>query len=134
MFQFADLATYYRGGIERSIEELDVGDVIDVTDTLKIAIVEKGEEKLVVKYSGRTKEFQYDELPFSLAHSLAGMSIEPSDTRLAAKAAFQSIAPKASDAHREESIDWLRSIAGEVEGADPERVIEVIESMFELGQ
>ena len=46
--------------------------------------------------------------------------------------AYQAIAPKATDAHRQQSIDWLNEIDGEIKGADRSRLIAAIESVYPL--
>ena len=131
MYELADLATYYRGAIERAVAEINVGNDFAVTDTFRVIVVEKGEDLLVVRYSEKNRSFTFDEFPFSLAHRLATFSTKgDSTTTQAAKAAYQAIAPKATDAHRAEAVVWLREITGEVEGADPKRVADTIESLF----
>lgn len=131
LYELADLATYYRGAIERAVAELNVGNDFAVTDTFRVIIVEKGENLLVVRYNEKNRSFTFDEFPFSLAHRLATFST-PGDsaTTQAAKAAYQAIAPIATVAHREEAIVWLREITGEVQGADPKRVADTIKSLF----
>jgi hypothetical protein len=131
LYELADLATYYRGAIERAVAELNVGNDFAVTDTFRVIVVEKGEDLLVVRYSEKNRSFTFDEFPFSLAHRLATFST-PADspTTQAGKAAFQAIAPKATAAHRAEAVVWLREITGKVEGADPKRMADTIESLF----
>jgi hypothetical protein len=53
-----------------------------------------------------------------------------SPTTQAAQAVYQAIAPKATDAHRNEALKWLREISGEVEAADPKRLSQTIEALF----
>ncbi len=131
LYELADLATYYRGAIERAVAEINVGNDFAVTDGFRVIVVEKGEDLLVVRYSEKNRSFTFDEFPFSLAHRLATFSTKgDSATTQAAKAAYQAIAPKATDAHRAEAVTWLREITGEVEGADPKRVADTIESLF----
>jgi hypothetical protein len=131
LYELADLATYYRGAIERAVAELNVGNDFAVTDSFRVIVVEKGEDLLVVRYSEKNRSFTFDEFPFSLAHRLATFSTKgDSATTQASKAAYQAIAPKATDAHRAEAVTWLREITGEVEGADPKRMADTIESLF----
>ncbi len=130
LYELADLATYYRVGIEREVSELNTGDDFAVTDSFRVIVVEKGDDLLVVRYNERNRSFTFDEFPFSLTHKLGTFSMPDSPTTQAAKAVYQAIAPKATPAHREESIDWLRGIDGEVEGADVDRLIDTIEALF----
>ena len=131
LYELADLATYYYGAIERGILSRQAAETIKVTDALTIAIVEVGPDLLVIRYAGRNKTFKFDELPLTISHRMAEF-ILPTDkeTNLAAKACFQSLAPKSTSEYRKESIDWLVSIDGEVPGADPKKLAETIKQLF----
>ena len=131
LYELADLATYYREGIERAVKELQVGNDFAVTDALRVIVVETGDDLLTVRYNKKNRSFRFNEFPFSLAHRLATFQVPNSPTGQAAKAVFQAVAPKSTDAHRAEAIDWLKSIDGEVEGADPIRLAETIESIYQ---
>jgi hypothetical protein len=130
LYELAELATYYRGGIERAIDDLTVGSDFEVTDDFRVIIVEKGDDRLVVRYNARNRAFTFDELPFSLAHRLATFSMPASPATEAGKAAYQAIAPKATDEHRAEAVAWLRAIESEIDGTDPRRVADTIEGLF----
>jgi hypothetical protein len=130
LYDLADLATYYRGAIERAVADLNVGNDFAVTDDFRVIVVEKGEDLLVVRYDQKSRSFKFDEFPFSLAHKLATFSVPASPMSQAAKAAYQAIAPNATDAYRDEAIAWLRDLGGQVEGTDTERVAETIESLY----
>ena len=133
LYELVDLATYYRGGIEKAVGDLSVGNDFAVTDDFRVIVVEKGEDLLVVQYNKKNRSFTFNEFPFSLAHKLATFSIAASPTREAAKAVYQAIAPKATEDYRKESITQLRNIRGEVEGADPARLADTIERLFNEG-
>lgn len=131
LYELADLATFYRGAIERAVAGLNVGNDFAVTDTFRVIVVEKGEDLLVLRYSQKNKSFTFDEFPFALAHKLATFSLpDGAPTSQAAKAAYQAIAPIATAEHRQEAVTWLHEITGEVEGADPNRLAETIKSLF----
>lgn len=130
LYELADLATFYRGGIERAVAELKVGSDFEVKADFRVIIVETGEDLLVVRYSAKNRSFSFDEFPFSLAHKLASFQVPDSPAGAAAKAAYQAIAPLATDEHRVEAITWLREINEEVEGVHPKRVSEAIENLF----
>ncbi len=131
LYELADLASFYRGGIERGVASLKVGNDFQVTDSFRVIIVETGDDLLVVRYSAKNRSYKFDEFPFSLAHKLATFAM-PADatSSLAAKAAYQALAPKATQDHRQEAIDWLLSIDEEIEGADPKQVAETIKTLF----
>lgn len=131
LYELAELASYYRGGIERGVDSLVVGNDFAVTDSFRVIVVEKGDDKLVIRYNAKNRSYTFDEFPFSLANKLAAFAM-PMDAPAteAAKAAYQALAPKATDEHRKEAIDWLNEIDEEVEGADPKRVAKTIASLF----
>lgn len=128
--ELADLAVYYRGGIERAVADLKVGDDFEVVDDFRVIVVETGPDLLVVRFNAKNRSFTLDELPWSLAHKLATFSMPQSPSSQAAKAAYQSIAPKSNNADRQQALEWLDGIQGEVEGANPQRLSETIRSLF----
>jgi hypothetical protein len=130
LFELADLASYYRVGIEKSVAELKVGNDFELSDNLRVIVVETGEDRLVVRFDAKNRSFTLDELPWALAHKLATFSIPDSATTQAAKAVYQAIAPKSSDAHRQQALQWLEDIQGEVEGADASQLAETIRNLF----
>ena len=129
LYELADLATFYRDGIERAVAKLNAGDEVTVND-VPVIVVEKGDDLLVVRFLKKNYSYTFDKIPFGLAHQLATYELPASPTTQAAKAAYQAIAPKATDAHRAEAIAWLREITDEVEGANPKRMADTIESLF----
>jgi hypothetical protein len=130
LHELADLAVYYRGGIEKAVADLNIGDDFEVVDDFRVLIVETGPDLLVVRANAKNRSFTLDELPLSLAHKLATFSMPQSPSSQAAKAAYQSIAPMSTDAHRQEALEWLAEIQGEAEGANPQRLSKTIRSLF----
>jgi len=131
LFELTDLATYYREGIKNAVDELEVGNDFEVVNSLRVIVVETGKDLLVVRYNKKSRSLTFDEFPFSLAHKLATFQIPSGPTGEAAKAVYQAVAPKATDAHRDEAVRWLQAIEGEVEGADPQRLAQTIESVYQ---
>lgn len=135
LYELADLATHYRGGIERAVSELQAGHEIVINDSLFLQVVKKADDLLILRSSKEQKwSFSFDEFPFSLAHKLASFQVSESPTGLAAKAVYQAIAPKATEANREQSIRWLKAISDEIEGADRDRLVQAIQSIYPLEQ
>ncbi|MGV3485843.1 MAG: hypothetical protein ACO1RT_15605 [Planctomycetaceae bacterium] len=133
LLQLVDLAVYYRGGIEKSISTLQAGNELDLTNDLKVVIVEASSDKLVIRFNGRNKEYTFDALPLSLAHKLAVLSMPgDSPTTQAAKYAFQAVAPVTTAPYREAAIAELENIDGEVEGAEPARLVAAIRHVYNL--
>ena len=130
LYELADLASYYRGGIAKAVKDLEIGNDFAITDDFRVIVVEKGDDLLVVRYNERNRSWTFDEFPFSLAHKLASFAVPESPTREAAKAVYQAIAPKSSPEYRAESLRMLQGIRGEVEGADPQKLAETIQALF----
>lgn len=133
LYELADLASYYRGGIAKAVKDLEIGNDFAITDDFRVIVVEKGDDLLVVRYSERNRSWSFDEFPFSLAHKLASFAVPESPTREAAKAVYQAVAPKTSPEYRAESVRILEGIRGEVEGADPKRLAETVQALFNDG-
>lgn len=135
VYQYADLATYYRGGIRKALAELPANSEISITDTRKVLVNEADEDHLKINLGkgadGKPnyKNYHSDALPLVLAHELASYKIDVSSPEgQAAKAAFQAIASLATPGHREESVKILRGL-NQVEGADPKRLADFIEAL-----
>jgi hypothetical protein len=127
----ADLSTYYHGALTQSIETLASGIELDLTDDLKIVIVEVAPERLVIRFNGKNKEYPMQMLPLSLAHKLASMSVAGEEATIeAAKFAYQAVAPVTTPPFREEAIANLGKISGEVEGAEPAKLIAAIRHVY----
>jgi hypothetical protein len=134
LYEVADLATYYREGIERAVEELQVGNDFAITNALRVIVVETGDDLLTIRYNKRNRSFSFNEFPFSLAHKLASFQVPNNPTGQAAQAVYQAVAPKSTDAYREEAIERLAAIDGQVEGADPVRLAETIELIYQSAE
>ncbi len=74
--------------------ELEVGNDFEISNSLRVLVVETGDDLLTIRYNKKNRSFKFDEFPFSLAHKLAAFQIPDSPTGQAAKAVYQAIAPK----------------------------------------
>jgi len=131
LYQLADLATYYRGGLEKSLLSLKAGNEFDLTNDLKVVIVEVGTNKLMIRFNGKNKEYTLDSMPLRLAQKIAELSVPiDSPTAQAAKFAFQAIAPVTTPPYRDEAIAELEKITEEVEGAEPAKLVAAIRDIY----
>lgn len=130
LYELADLATYYRGGIEKAVQALNAGNDFEITDNFRVLVVEKGDNFITILFDRRTKTYSFDELPFSLAHKLASFEIPNSPRQLAAKAVYQSISPMSDATSRREALAWLAEIEESVGGEDPKRIADSLRTMF----
>ena len=135
LYELADLAAFYYGAIERGIASRQPAEAIDVTDQLRIVIVEIKPDALVIRVAGRNRTYTFDELPLILAHKMAEFALPPDqEINLAAKACYQALALKSESDDRKESIEWLHSIETEAPsetlGANPKEIAKTIEELY----
>ncbi|QDT01819.1 hypothetical protein K227x_01870 [Rubripirellula lacrimiformis] len=130
LYQLADLASYYQGGIQRGVADLQVGNDFEVRDDFRVVIVEKGDDFLVVRYNAKNRTFKFDEFPFPLAAKLAAFSIAEGPTRQAAMVIYQTIAPISNEGYRDEAIEVLGRLDGQVEDADTKLMQDAIRYLY----
>ena len=132
LFELVDLATYYRGGIDKAIGTLAAGNELDISDELKVVVVEKGPNKLIIRFNGKNKEYTFDTLPLTIAHKVARLTL-PGDlpTNQAAKHCYQAIAAVTTPLYREAAIAELENITEEIEGAEPAKLIAAIRLLYQ---
>ncbi|TWT64903.1 hypothetical protein [Allorhodopirellula solitaria] len=129
LYQFADLAMFYRSGIEKAMSELVAGNEFKLTDSLTFLVQRSSAEQITLYRNKREYTYTLDELPLSVAHALAPFGLDAaSNEGQAAMAVFQTISPKTTAGHRAQSIDILRGL-GDVEGADPQKLADFIGSL-----
>ena len=132
VFQIADLASYYRAGLQRAVARLNAGNEIEMTAGLKVIVVETGPDLLVIRRGARNYRYSLDEIPIKMAHSLAAFQVtENAPTRLAAGAVYQAIVPGLNDGYRTQAIEDLRGIEGAVEGVDPKQVADALKKLIQ---
>lgn len=131
LLSVADLASYYRTGIERAVAELNAGDDFEVKDGFRVLVVGKTDRSLTIRYDAKTPKYTFDSLPLSLAHRLATFQIPTGPTGEAAKAVYQAVAPKSTPGHRSQAIGWLRQIEQPIDGADVDTLSKTLQSIFD---
>ncbi len=131
LYQLVDLATFYRGGIEKGLTSLHGGNELDLSPGVKVAIVEAGPDNLIIQHNGKNRPYTLDTMPLLIAHKLAKLSL-PADspTNQAAMYAFQAITPITIAEYREAAIKSLEMISAEVEGADPAKLVAAIRLVY----
>lgn len=130
LFQLADLATFYRGGIVRGVETLTSGNDFEVTPDLRVVIVETGPDRLVVRANARNKTFTIDQIPFVMAKKLVTFSIDDGPTRDAAMAAFEAVSPLGNDGYRDQAVRVFERIGDQIDDADSDKLILAIQHLF----
>lgn len=135
IYQYADLATFYRGAILLAVPALPINSEIKITDTLSVMVNEADAEHLKINRgkdaSGKPqyREYLIDEIPLILVRAIAPYQLDvESPEGKAAQAAYQAIWPGATAGVREESIQIFRSLS-KVDGADPKRLAEFLSTL-----
>ncbi len=134
LFHLADLAIYYRVGIGNGVQKTSAGDAIEVTAGVRISMVERGADFVVIRLDGRNRSYKFDELPPALANALAEFTIDAGPTRQAARAAYQAIVPNTNQGYREESIRIFGELDGQVQDADTTQMIAAIKHLYPATQ
>jgi hypothetical protein len=131
LLQLAELASYYHGGVERGLDGLGAGESFAITEQIQVVIVEIGPEVVVVKFSGRNKDYPRHKLPLVLAHKIAtfAMPADAPETAAAAQA-YQAVAPISTPQYRQQAIRALEAMTEPVEGAEPVDVAAAIRDVF----
>ena len=125
----ADLATYYRQAVVRAVNNLNIGNDFEVTSDFRVIIVEKGPDKLVVRYNTQNKAYSFDELPWKLAHKLASFEVPNDAFSISAKAVYQSIAPNTNQGYQDEAMEWITEIQPELDGTDKENIAATLQAL-----
>lgn len=130
LHQFAELVQYYTGAVDRTLGLLQAGEVLQLTSTLQVSIVDVTPDHVVLKFNGKNRTYDRNALPIVLVDRMAADSLaDMGSTALAAKACYHAVAPQAAtDADRRQALGWLRSIREEIVGADRDDLIMVMES------
>ncbi|MGB7346578.1 MAG: hypothetical protein WBD20_20320 [Pirellulaceae bacterium] len=131
LYNLADLASFYRGGLQRGLGTLKATQDFEVTDGFRVLVVEVSTSSLTIKYNGRNKTYSIDEIPLRLAEKIASfaMDLNKPDV-IAAKAAFQAISPLSNEGHRKESIEWLELVDSDMPDVDAKAVAAQIKQLF----
>ena len=134
-----DHALYYHGGIQRALAQLSAGREIKV-GPIDVIVVEASREALTIRRSARNFSYSIDELPPSLVNALASLSmVEEDPATWVSRWVYESIAPTFDGQYRRDAIAKLREfdaatlLGTAIEGSDPQRLAETIESLDREG-
>lgn len=131
LFQLADLATHYREAIRRGMDGLEFGNEFNLTETIKVLVVESSAESITIRHGAKNRSYPIDEIPLILADALAKLQLsDTSPTGRAARLTYRAVWPQSSPEHRTDAAAQLRQL-GDVPGADPKKMADVIERLFQ---
>lgn len=132
LYNLADLATFYRGGIVKGILSRNAAETFEIMSGVQVAVVETAEDKIILRVNGRNKTYTLADMPFRLADRLAAFVLPPNDpNNIAAQYCFRAIAEKATDEYREEALDWLQTLDGDLENVDTKKLVEAIKKIYQ---
>ncbi len=128
LYQFADLATFYRSAVQKAMSDLVAGNVFKLGENMDFLVQRSSASEVVLYRNKREYPYTLDTLPISVAHALAPFALNAeSPEGQAAMAVYQSISSKTTAGHRAQSVEILRGLES-VKGADPQRLADLIES------
>jgi len=131
LVHLAELASYYHGGIEKGLDGLGAGESFDVTEQLQIVVVEITPQKIVVRFSGRNKEFPRGELPLVIAHRVARFAL-PTESPVTAAGVhvYSAIAPITTPQYRDQAIKSLTAMPELPDEVSPADLVAAIRFVF----
>jgi hypothetical protein len=133
LFQFVDLVSYYHGAIEKSLKTLGSGVELDLSNQVKVIVVEATPAKLIIRVNGNNREYETAKLPLGIANKLAEMSLAADPATLqAAKLSYQAMSPVTTPEIRLAAVNELEKITDEVEGAEPAKLVSVIRFLYQM--
>lgn len=130
-YDIADLATYYRGGIERGLRSLQTGNSFDIVDNFPVIVVEVSADSLSIQYNKRTQTYALDELPPRLTEKIAAFALSPEQPdSIAGLALYRLIHPKTNDEYRRDAVKMLASVNGKLETVDSKMLQQVAKEIL----
>jgi len=131
LVHLAELASYYHGGVEKGLDGLGAGESFDVTEQLQIVVVEINPQKVVVRFSGRNKDFPRGELPLVIAHRVARFAL-PTESPVTAAGVhvYSAIAPITTPQYRAQAIKSLTAMPELPDEVSPADLVAAIQFVF----
>ncbi len=69
LYNLADLATFYRGGIVKGMETRQTASTFELTEGVPVLVVEASETEITIRANARNRTYTLDEMPFSACRS-----------------------------------------------------------------
>ncbi|MCO8121834.1 hypothetical protein NHH03_08810 [Stieleria sp. TO1_6] len=131
LYDIADLASFYRGAIERGLATLSTGNTFEYTKDLPVIVVEAKPDELSIQYNRTTKTFTLDDMPPRLTEKIASFSLPPDQPdAIAGLALYRLIHPGTNDEYRQAALGLLASVDGKLETVDTAALQQVAKEMF----
>ena len=133
LYDLAYMASFYRGGIQRGLGTLKATQDFEVAEGFRVLVVEVSQTSLTVRFSARNKTYSLDEMPMRLSEKIASFALSPEDPdSIAGRAAYHAVSPLSNDEHREQSIEDLQRINGQVSQVNAAAMADQIKNLFSL--
>lgn len=113
LYLIANMATFFRGGIEQGISIQNVGSQFEVVPGMMVGVVSTEEDQhgITLNIAARPREFHIDSMPFSLADRLAAFRITQQDGYEIARAIYHCLAPQTTKEIIAVEMNYLRTDA-----------------------
>ena len=133
LFDIADLATYFRGGLVRGLGTLNTGNTFEYVKDVPVIVVGATDQSLDIRLNRRTYSYKVDEIPPRLAEKIASfsLSLDKPDT-IAGLALYRLISKDIDPGYKQDAFEKLRSVDGELNQVDSEVLLKVAEELFPL--
>lgn len=130
LYHIADLASYYRGGIQKGLGTLKTASTFEIANGLNVIVVEADSESLTIMFDKKNRSYTLDDMPFRIAEKLASFAMPDTPDSTAAKVLYQSIAKKSTAEYRNDAISVLRGLDGQLETVDVAAVIQMLGVLY----
>lgn len=127
----AHWAAYYHEGVQQGLEKLGAGESFNITDQLQVVIVEIAPEKVIVRFSGKNRDYPRGELPLVMVHKIVRFAL-PTESPLlpVAAEAYQAVAPVTTPQYRSQSIETLEGMPEEIDDVRPAEIAAAIRDVY----
>ncbi|MCC9599190.1 hypothetical protein LOC67_01360 [Stieleria sp. JC731] len=131
LYDIADLASYYRGGIVRGLSSRQTGNTFDLVEGFPVIVVQASTQSIAIQFNKQTREYTLETLPPTLMEKLASFALQPEQPDVqAALALYRLVHPATNDEYRQDAWAILESVDGKLQNVDTKELIKVARELF----
>ncbi len=132
LYDIADLANYFRGGIVRGLATLQVGNTFEMAKDFPVIVTDVSAQSLSFQYNRVQKSFTIDEMPPTLVERVSSMSLSLDQPDvIAGLALYRLLHPATNDEYRLDAMEQLQTIDGQLEKVDTGAMLAVVKEWFD---
>ena len=129
--QVGSLVKEFHAAVDRAVAKLDSGAEIKISATTVVAVVEVGQDSLILQVRGRNRSYELNALSPGLAMALAEMELGKENPRLRLlKGAYLAIRDATTETQRERARTWLNEVSGDFPEAS--EVLGVLDDNYQI--